>query len=111
MTLTARLRIDSTNVLDMIGLHDETADPVTYPIDALVVATLLDQDDVPVPGAVGVALAYVPGTVGADTTYRAILSHLLVLRAAPYTARVTVTVAGDVATFDLLCLAYRQRSP
>jgi hypothetical protein len=51
---------------------------------------------VPVPGAIDVPLAWVPGTTGPRATWRGDLPYALVLNAVAYTLRVTAIVDDSV---------------
>lgn len=61
-------RVGADNKLEIVGLQNTLDD--SYPADATVTVTVRTRAGVAVTGLNAVAMAYVAGTTGADTTYR-----------------------------------------
>lgn len=86
----------STNVLDLIGLRDETSGD--YPVDANVSVTISDIQGNDVIGAVDLDCTYVANTRKPNTIYRAMLPANVALPDAVYNATFTVVKLGAART-------------
>lgn len=94
------LKIGSTNVVEL----SQHKDAITQLLlaNSVVTCDLVDKDGVAVAGAQGIAMAY---AAGPPPAYRGAIASTVALVAAPYTANVTATNAGNVRKFPVYCVA------
>lgn len=87
----------STNLVELTGLQDTATD--LYPTDATVTCAILTPAGVAVAGASALAMAYVGGTTGADTTYRGTVPSTVPLVVGKrYMRRITAVGSGGTGT-------------
>jgi hypothetical protein len=96
----SRLVAGATNLVRLIGLVDEAATPPSYPIDAAVTATIVDEADASITGAVDLPMLLDGATSGAATEYRGPVPASVPLVAGQYvTVRVRAVVSFAEMTF------------
>lgn len=88
-----RWRNGADNKLELVGIQNTLDD--SYPADAAVTATVRTRAGVIVTGLNAVAMTYVAGTTGADTTYRTLAATAAVTPPrGQYKAEAIATRAG-----------------
>lgn len=97
-----------TNVIELRKLRNTLAargTPEEFPTGATVTLTLKETvSGAIVLGVNAMAMAYVAGTTGKRTAYRAILSNTIVLDTAKaYTAAILASMPGGVRPFNIKC--------
>lgn len=95
----------ATNIVDLRGLHDETAiDTVDeFPTNAVVSMTLRDPAGATVLGAVDIPMAFVPGKTRYESTYRGVLGASVPLPLPKYFAYITALANGATVTLRITC--------
>jgi hypothetical protein len=87
----------STNNIKLRGFRDDNDG--SYPANAAVTMNLSDANGAPVAAVQGLAMPYVAGTTGAQTTFRGTVAHSVVLAAGDYSAEVIAVVAAGQRRF------------
>jgi hypothetical protein len=89
---------ESDLLATLTGFVDKTADPndpASYPTDAVVTVSVVDNAGGAVALAQNLPMAYVAGTAGPDTLYRGVIPAAVVLvKGATYWAKIVATKGG-----------------
>lgn len=95
----------TTNIIDLRGLHDETAIGTVdeFPDDGVVTMTLKDPAGADVVGAVGIGMTFVPSKSRYETVYRGVIPASLALPGSKYFAHVTAVANGATVGFKITC--------
>lgn len=106
---------ESDLLATLTGYTDVTDDPnnpASYPTDAVVTVSLVDNAGALVGGAQNLAMNYVAGTVGPDVLYRGVIPATVVLnRGATYWAKIVATKGGAKHTFWVQFVAGPEGAP
>lgn len=89
--------VGADNYIDLVGLRN--AIDLTYPEDAVVVATIYTRAGAVVTGTLNLPGTHVVGTTGATTTYRVFIQDTITMPIGLYEIRGTASRAGIVWKF------------
>lgn len=95
----------TTNIVELLGLHDETAIGTAdeFPSTGIVTMTLKDPAGTNVLGVVDVPMAFVPGKKRYESAYRGVIPASVALPLPKYFAHVTALANGATVGFKITC--------